>query len=109
MPTTSRTLSFKHHPACVRADCVTQPDTRAYTRHLVLLLHTGADVWLRRLARSFISLVDNARELQASIAADEQASWTCVWDKDTCMGWEKYGFVQMAGVDGMTQSLWLGQ
>ena len=43
-----------------------------------------------RLNRSFVSLVDNARELQASLAPEEASSWRCVWDAETCPDWEAY-------------------
>jgi hypothetical protein len=48
-------------------------------------------------ARSFISRVDNARELQASIVAEEASDWCCVWDKDTCMDWGTYMHSTLAG------------
>jgi hypothetical protein len=50
------------------------------------------------MCRSFISLVDNARELQASIAADEAADWTCVFERDSGMTWEQHGYTALAGV-----------
>jgi hypothetical protein len=49
------------------------------------------------MARSFISLVDNARELQASIAADEATEWTCVYDKESSKDWQEYYYTNMAG------------
>jgi hypothetical protein len=42
---------------------------------------------------SFICLVDNARELQASIAAAEAAGWTCVLDSS--LDWTQYEFMSM--------------
>jgi len=50
-----------------------------------------------RLNRSFVCLVDNARELQASLSADEAARWCCVWDKDSCMDWDTYTTTAQTG------------
>lgn len=49
------------------------------------------------MCRSFVSLVDNARELQASLAPEEADMWRYVWDRDTCMSWDTYLFTTFAG------------
>jgi hypothetical protein len=45
-----------------------------------------------------VSLVDNSRELQASLAPEQADKWCSVWDKDTCMSWDTYLYTTFAGV-----------
>jgi len=52
---------------------------------------------IRRLNRSFVCLVDSARELQASLSEDEAGRWCCVWDKDSCMDWDTYTTTAFTG------------
>lgn len=47
--------------------------------------------------RSFVSLVDNARELQASLLPEEADRWRCVWDKDNCISWDTFNYTMLTG------------
>jgi hypothetical protein len=67
-------------------------------QHAYNVLHCCHNVPLPcRLNRSFICLVDNARELQASLVPEEAGSWSCVWDKDTSLDWETYLTTALTG------------
>lgn len=52
---------------------------------------------LCRYARSIVSRVDHARELQQSLAPEEQPDWTCVWEAGRGSSWESYIKTALAG------------
>jgi len=53
-----------------------------------------------RYARSIVSRVDHARELQQSLAPEERADWTCVWEAGRGCSWESYTATALAGTAG---------
>jgi len=54
-----------------------------------------------RYARSIVSSVDNARELEASLVAGERDDWRCVWEQGPGMCWEDYGSTALTGRAGL--------
>lgn len=60
---------------------------------------------LGSFARSFISLADNAVELQASLAPEEADQWCCAWEKGKVMDWDTYMYTGISGTTAQASSL----
>jgi hypothetical protein len=50
-----------------------------------------------RYDRSFISSVDNVRQLMDAMAEDERDTWKCLWQPSD-MAWNTYGYTFTAGI-----------